>query len=121
MRQAAGDMRFERWFAPRFGRDTVGWYAREPARLAERLVRAGTPVPALYLDCGLGDVYLDQNRAFAATLRQLGLSYRYHEPRGGHEWDYWRSRLPESLSWLLSQVTRAALDGPGGGAAGRGA
>lgn len=121
LRQAAGDVRFDRWFAPRFGRDTVGWYAREPSRLVERLVRAGQPVPALYFDCGVSDVYLDQNRAFAATLRRLGLSYRYHEPRGGHEWDYWRARLPESLTWLLSQVTHVTPEGATGGVSGRGA
>lgn len=118
LRQAAGETRYERWFAPRFGRDTVGWYAREPARLAERLVRAGTPVPALFFDCGVGDVYLDQNRAFAATLRSLGLSHRYAELPGAHTWDYWRTQLPISLSWLLQQVTRSAPDGSGGGAAG---
>jgi S-formylglutathione hydrolase FrmB len=121
LREAAGTTRYERWFAPRFGRDTVGWYAREPARLAERLVRAGTPVPALFFDCGVGDVYLDQNRAFAATLRELGLSYRYAELPGAHTWDYWRAQLPQSLTWLLLQVTRATPDGPGGGASGRGA
>jgi S-formylglutathione hydrolase FrmB len=117
LRQAAGDVRFDRWFAPRFGRDTVGWYAREPSRLVDRLVRAGQPVPALYFDCGTSDVYLDQNRAFAATLRQLGVAYRFHEARGGHDWDYWRARLPESLTWLLSQVTPVAPGGASGGGA----
>lgn len=116
LRQAAGATRYDQWFAPTFGRDTVGWYAREPARLAERLVRAGTPLPALFFDVGVGDVYLDQNRVFAATLRDLGLSHRYAEFPGAHTWDYWRTQLPASLMWLLSQVTRPPSDGSGGGA-----
>lgn len=103
LREAAG--RRYAWFAPVFGIDTIGWYARDPSRLAARLVTAGTSVPALWVDCGVSDVFLDQNRAFVATLRSLGLSYQYHEPAGGHDWNYWRAQLPHSLTWLLEQVT----------------
>ena len=102
LREAAG--RRYAWFAPVFGTDTIGWYARDPGRLAARLVTAGTSVPSLWIDCGLRDVFLDQNRAFVATLRSLGLSYRYHEPDGGHDWNYWRAQLPHSLTWLVAQV-----------------
>ncbi len=102
LREAAG--RRYGWFAPVFGTDTIGWYARDPGRLAERLVTAGTSVPSLWVDCGVSDPFLDQNRAFVATLRSLGLSYRYHEPAGGHDWNYWRAQLPHSLTWLIGQV-----------------
>lgn len=102
LREASG--RRYVWFAPVFGTDTIGWYARDPGRLATRLVTAGTSVPSIWVDCGVSDVFLDQNRAFVATLRSLGLSYRYHEPAGGHDWNYWRAQLPHSLTWLLAQV-----------------
>jgi S-formylglutathione hydrolase FrmB len=111
LREAAGDARYDRWFAPRFGRDTIGWYARDPGRLARRLLDAradaggqGPPLPVLRFDTGRDDPYRDQNRAFAATLRALGWSYEYAEPAGGHTWDYWRAQLPGSLAWLLRQV-----------------
>jgi S-formylglutathione hydrolase FrmB len=129
LRQAAGDMRFTRWFAPKFGTDTIGWYARDPGRLVQRLLAAGRAVPALAIDCGVDDVYLGQNRAFAATLRALGVAHEYREARGGHTWDYWRAQLPSSLAWLLRQVAAPEAgdsvpperDPRGGGAAARGA
>ncbi len=115
LREAAG-VRYS-WYESRFGRDTIGWYARDPGRLAERLVRAGKAVPLLYIDCGLSDPFIDQNRAFAATLRVLGVSHAYREPSGGHDWNYWRAQAPGSLVWLLSHVTRVdAVAPPGAGA-----
>jgi putative tributyrin esterase len=109
LQQAAG-ARY-RWFSEAFGRDTIGWYARDPSHLVQRLVTAGTAVPALFLDCGRGDAFLDQNRAFVATLSSLGLSHRYDEPEGGHTWTYWRARLPHSLSWLLTHVASGVTNG----------
>lgn len=102
LREAAG-ARYG-WFAHIFGRDTIGWYARDPSRLVGRLVSAGTPVPELFVDVGVSDVFVDQNRAFAATLRGFGLSYVYTEHPGGHDWTYWRTHLPESLHWLLLRI-----------------
>ncbi len=118
--QEAAGTRYS-WYESRFGRDTIGWYARDPGRLAERLVRAGKAVPLLYIDCGLGDPFIDQNRAFAATLRVLGVSHAYREPPGGHDWNYWRAHSPSSLVWLLSHVTPVATSGPPEGAVGGGA
>jgi S-formylglutathione hydrolase FrmB len=114
---AVGASRHARWFAPAFGRDTIGWYARDPARLVARLQHDGRAVPALFLDCGTDDPYLGHSRAFAAVLRARGVSVEYHEPRGAHTWDYWRARLPASLAWLLERVRPPASDAPPGGAA----
>lgn len=95
---------------PAFGRDTISWFARDPGRLATRLVTAGTEPPALRIDCGVDDNLLGQNRAFVTTLRTLGVSHQYAEHPGGHTWTYWRDRLPGSLGWLLQQM---ALSDPG--------
>ncbi len=110
LREAAG--RRYGWFEHIFGRDTIGWYARDPSRLVGRLVTSGTPVPSIYVDVGVGDVFLDQNRAFAATLRGFGLSHRYHEHPGGHDWTYWRAHVPTSLMWLLTRIA-GELPDPG--------
>lgn len=121
LRRAAGEPRYTRWFVPAFGRDTIGWYAREPAKLVARLLAAGTPVPALHLDCGVADPYLGQTRAFAAGLRAYGVPFAYREAPGGHSWDYWRAQLPASLAWLLERVRVPSPDAPSGGAAAGGA
>jgi S-formylglutathione hydrolase FrmB len=87
-----------------FGADTAAWFARDPARLARRLVRSGRTAPALYLDVGRDDPFLDQGRAFHAELLALGVAHRYAERPGKHDWSYWRSHVGESLAWLMSVI-----------------
>lgn len=91
---------------PVFGSDTASWWTRDPARLAERALAAGRPLPALSLDVGTDDPFVDQNRAFHAALTALGIAHRYHEWPGTHNWDYWRAHEPESLSWLMETLAR---------------
>lgn len=88
-----------------FGLDTMGWQARDPVRFAKQALasRAG-PMPFLKIDCGVNDTYIDQNRALHATLVSLGVSHEYAEWPGVHDWNYWRTHLPESLSFLLARV-----------------
>lgn len=88
-----------------FGLDTMGWWARDPGRLALRAktLRKG-PLPALRIDCGVSDTYIDENRAAHATLTSLGVSHEYAEWPGVHDWNYWRTHLPESLGFLLARV-----------------
>lgn len=107
LRMAAGGL----WRSQRiaFGLDSMGWRARDPGRLAARAlerVRAGgaAALPALRFDCGVADPYIDQNRAFDATLTRLGVSHEYAEWPGTHEWPYWRAHLPESLAFLLAHT-----------------
>ncbi|MGH7663142.1 MAG: alpha/beta hydrolase [Gemmatimonadaceae bacterium] len=91
-----------------FGDDTAGWIARDPARLARRLSRSAagmSPVPAaIFVDVGLDDRFLAQNRAFRAELLKLGMQVKYAEWPGGHGWDYWRAHVDESLAWLASEI-----------------
>lgn len=111
MRTSTGSL--WKWMAPPFGRDTIAWVARDPGRMAERLVarrRARTaprmPVvlPALMLDCGTSDRYIDQNRDLHATLTRLGVRHRYAEWPGEHNWAYWRAHAAESAAFLLEQL-----------------
>ncbi len=93
------------YLRPVFGRDTSGWWAREPARLARGLVAARPSlVPAIYFDVGTGDFLLAHNRAFRDSLAGMGVKYRYAEWSGGHDWKYWRAHLGQSLAWLLGEV-----------------
>ena len=83
-----------------FGRDTTGWWARDPSRLIRRMARRGQRVPALYMDIGLKDRFLGQNRFFRGTLKELGVPHVYREVQGNHDWTFWRANLPESLVWF---------------------
>lgn len=97
-----------RWsmIAPVMGRDTVGWWSRDPTRLARRLVRTHTPIPALFFDVGSDDFWADANRAFHAELLALRVPHAYAEWPGAHTWRYWHAHVGESLTWLAGQIAR---------------
>ena len=97
-----------RWplFLVEFGRDTSGWWARDPFRQIDRLLAAGRPVPYLSVDVGTMDRFADQSRALSDTLRKRGVAHRYREWPGGHDEAYWRAHAGEGLAWLLDHITR---------------
>ena len=102
----------ERWgqrfwplIAPVFGRDTSGWWAREPARIAERRAASRARAPALFIDVGTGDrLVVAGNRVFRDELRRLGIPFTYREWPGAHTWGYWRAHVPESLQWIAQRI-----------------
>jgi S-formylglutathione hydrolase FrmB len=63
--------------------------------------------PAIYVDCGTTDGFLDSNRALAAVLQKRGFAYEYHETGGAHAWDYWNRRLEAFLPWLMTAFRTA--------------
>lgn len=73
---------------------------------AELLVAAGDLLPPLRFDCGLDDPLIEENRRLHRTLQHAGLTHRYEEHEGGHNWDYWHSRLPDSLAFFESVMRR---------------
>lgn len=89
-----------------FGTDIATWRDRDPARAAESLVRRGAPVPALHIDCGTDDPFIDQNRALHWELSRLGVAHEYREWPGGHSWRYWSRHVGESMAWLEGIVAR---------------
>ena len=89
---------------PVFGRDTTAWRARDPSVQARHLVASKTRAPALFVDVGREDPFLEQNRAFRADLDSLGISVRYVERQGKHDWVYWRAHVAESLTWLAGVI-----------------
>jgi S-formylglutathione hydrolase FrmB len=110
LRTAAGGL----WSTQRiaFGVDTLGWWARDPGRIVVRALArrrpGGAPLPALQFDAGVNDPYIEENRAFHATLDRLGVSHSYAEWPGTHSWMYWRAHLPESIAFLLAHTSAAA-------------
>jgi putative tributyrin esterase len=95
--------------APAFGTDTAAWWSRMPGRIAERVVatsRGATPemVPAMMIDVGREDTYVDQTRDFHATLQRLGVAHAYVEWPGKHDWTYWHAHVGESLAWIAGRV-----------------
>ena len=91
---------------PAFGPDTIGWRARDPAVHARHLVASRARAPALFVDVGRDDPFLEQNRAFRADLTALGIEMTYREWPGKHDWAYWRLHVVESLRWMAGVIAR---------------
>jgi len=72
-------------------------------KLAERRRPTGER-PALRIDCGTDDFLLESNRDFHRHLDALGIAHEYAEHGGGHDWDYWREHLPETIEFVMRHV-----------------
>jgi putative tributyrin esterase len=95
-----------RWarIAPAFGTDSVSWMSRDPARLIERMLARGDVVPSLFVDVGTEDYLLPMNRSFRDRMAELRVPVLYAERSGQHDWDYWRTHLPESLRFIADRM-----------------
>jgi S-formylglutathione hydrolase FrmB len=74
--------------------------------MAEQLAGRGGPMPVLFIDCGVDDGLIDQNRALDSELRRLGIKHWYAEWPGAHTWRYWSTHVRESLGWMGEQIGR---------------
>jgi enterochelin esterase family protein len=61
----------------------------------------GRPADKVYLTCGIYESLIYENRSIVPLLQSTGMDVRYVEARDGHNWENWRDRLREGLSWLF--------------------
>lgn len=59
-------------------------------------------LPPLRLDCGILDNLLEPNRELHRQLMIDGIFHTYEEFAGGHDWDYWRVHVRETLLFVES-------------------
>jgi enterochelin esterase family protein len=62
------------------------------------------PIPVaqkIFLSCGTYESLIYENRSLVPLLQNTGMDVRYVEARDGHNWENWRDRLREGLSWLF--------------------
>lgn len=74
------------------------------------LAAAALQRPALRIDCGRGDLLVEQNRALHAELVDAGVEHTYDEYPGGHEWAYWREHLADALRFVARSLRDPALE-----------
>ena len=68
----------------------------------EQLGKAGRrPADEVFVSCGVYESLIYENRSLVPLLREHGIQVRYSEARDGHNWENWRDRLREALSWLF--------------------
>ncbi len=61
-----------------------------------------TPISErIFVSCGMYESLIYENRSLVPLLVSTGMDVRYTEARDGHNWENWRDRLREGLSWLM--------------------
>ncbi|GAA1907995.1 alpha/beta hydrolase [Lapillicoccus jejuensis] len=68
----------------------VNAYRARPRRVVERI----------HQTCGVYEPLITPNRSMVQTFRDVGTQVRYAEARDGHNWENWRDRLRDALTWV---------------------
>lgn len=90
-----------------FAFSDIGQHNRGPlfdpvARFVNELRAApGRPSEKIFLSCGMYESLIYENRSVFPLLQSTGMDVRFSESRDGHNWENWRDRLREGLSWLF--------------------
>ncbi len=66
-------------------------FRAKPSRTADRM----------FVSCGMYESLIYENRSMVPLLQRTGADVRYVEARDGHNWENWRDRMREGLSWLF--------------------
>jgi enterochelin esterase family protein len=66
-------------------------YRANPTAVCERM----------FMSCGVYESLIYENRSLVPMLDATGMQVRFVEARDGHNWENWRDRLREGLSWLF--------------------
>ena len=61
----------------------------------------GQPTEKVFMTCGVYEPLIYENRSLLPILQKSGLQIRYDEARDGHNWENWRDRLRDGLSWTF--------------------
>ncbi|MCW2804519.1 MAG: hypothetical protein JWN06_2736 [Propionibacteriaceae bacterium] len=69
----------------------VNRYRARPTRVAERL----------FISCGVFEPLIVPNRSMLPVFAETGMTVNYVESRDGHNWESWRDRLRDGLSWIF--------------------
>lgn len=59
------------------------------------------PADQVFLSCGTYESLIVYNRSMVPLLTDLGVDVRLVESQDGHNWENWRDRLRDGLTWLF--------------------
>lgn len=81
--------------------DMVKGSDNDPEALVKRLLAEGKELPRLYMACGEEDFLIRENREFHEFLVGNGVTVKYEEGHGVHDWEYWNKMFERGLKYLL--------------------
>ena len=68
--------------------------------LVLKLKKEGKPIPEIYMCCGTEDFLYEPNRDYRDFLIGEGVSVRWEEGPGNHNWTFWDTYIKKALDWL---------------------
>jgi enterochelin esterase-like enzyme len=69
-------------------------------KLMETMAGATLRNTRWYFDCGDDDFLTEGNCALHILMNKRKIPHEFRVRNGGHDWDYWRSALPETLKFV---------------------
>ena len=84
-----------------FGKSPKGG-SEDPWAIVEKVDHGR--LPAMRIDCGVGDFLLDQNREFHSHLESLHISHEYQEYPGSHDWGYWDTHVQQAIAFHVKNL-----------------
>lgn len=71
--------------------DWMGEFREKPGKMTDQA----------FVACGVYESLIYENRSIVPLLQAAGVEVKYQEVRDGHNWENWRDRLRDGLSWLF--------------------
>lgn len=79
----------------------TAWTSRGRPLIFDAIAGNTTPLPRIWLDCGVYDVLLSGNRQLHELLIQRGADVTYHEYNAGHNYPAWARSVVRALEVMF--------------------
>lgn len=107
------DDAWNQYFGDLYGRDLKGADRMTPhlkSYSGIEIVKSGNvdelKKVKFYIDCGDDDFLIEGNMALHMEMKKKGIPHEFRVRDGVHDWTYWRTALPEVLSFVSSSFHR---------------
>ncbi len=98
----------ERFYTDNYTEDEIKKYFQQYSalNLIETLPIEQTKSIRWYIDCGDDDFLFEGNSLIHIALRKKEIPHEFRIRDGGHSWNYWRTALPDVLSFISKKFHR---------------
>lgn len=93
-------------FARLFGSGLDYWHQNSVLKMLSELDKEKLPRIRYYIDCGDRDGLLEGNFQAHKIMQEKGMKHEFRVRGGGHNWQYWRTALPEVLGFVSGAFRR---------------
>ena len=69
--------------------------------LLDQAIDANVDIPELFIMCGKEDFLYHDNLQFIETLNKKGVSYKFEDGPGDHDYAYWDRAIKRAIKWFV--------------------